>query len=145
MEANKLLIFPDLDAAGSRNRRTNHSFFFNLFADLTSAEVIQAQGWRTIDASLHVLFARLISASRGRLQAGEQLSRLRMFCSPGVSPRAWADYRLANNCHGQGCFVRPAHLRGPRCTSAGWGKACLRPPCIFQNPRQGLQLPPDVP
>ena len=55
-----------------------------------SAGGIQVQGRRTIDAPTHVLFAQHPSASRGRLQAGEQLSRLRMFCSPSTPPRAGA-------------------------------------------------------
>ena len=37
MEANKYLIFPVLDAAVLRNRRTNSSYFSDLFACLTSA------------------------------------------------------------------------------------------------------------
>ena len=136
MEANKLLIFPDLDAAGSRNRRTNHSFFFNLFADLTSAEVIQAQGWRTIVAPTHVLFARLISASLGRLQASEQLSRPRLFCSPGSPPRA------AMHIRGLGQSMPPAAMYLPKstarlATSSRCAIMALRYICYDQNGSKG--------
>ena len=102
LEANKYLIFPVLDAAGFQNWRTNYSFFSVLFADLTSAGSWQALGWRTIDASLAVLFARGQSP-QARKEVAASLERA---CEPGQ----------ANNRRVFGCFVRPgADAAGP-----GW-------------------------
>ena len=42
MRANKSCVFPDLDAAVSRNRRTNNSHIVDLFASLTSVGIRKA-------------------------------------------------------------------------------------------------------
>ena len=78
-----------------QGRRTNNSYFFDLFADLTSVGGLASQGRRTIDASWAVLFAgqlpRAIAA--GRADADEAKSRNRPRYTRGHAPAACA-FRL---------------------------------------------------